>query len=202
MVELPNVRFLMARPALMDSVSVSRTTNRAISFVETADPFWQITMPTAPLSAREVALLEAFREEVRTGRKTVRYTPRHVCLPQAYWGNPASPVLANEGNLVSVVNGFTVNLNSVTNGLTLTRGDLFSLTYDGYRSMHRVQATAVAAASAISLSVEPFVPPYIRAGAVAKFKDPELNMRVLPGSFTLPDEFFPSASFTLVEVPK
>ena len=130
------------------------------------------------------------------------YTPKHISLPRAYWGNAGAAALANEGALATVTNGFTVAINSVENGLTLMPGDLFSLKTGEYRSLHRVTVGAVAAGNAITVTVEPAVPPYITAGAVAKWKDPELNCRVLPESFDIPDEFFPAASFTLVEVPK
>lgn len=202
MVALPDVPFLLSRPSLVDSVSVSRVASRVISFVETADPVWQIPMRTGGLDAYQVSLVEAFRETVRTGRVTVLYTPRHVCLPQAYWGDPGHAHLSNNGNLVSVTGGFVVALNSVENGLDLRPGDLFSLEKDGYRSLHRVVVGAVASGNAISVTVEPAVPPYITSGAVARFKDPELNCRVLPGSFSVPDDFNPVASFLLVEVPK
>jgi hypothetical protein len=201
-IALPNVGYQLTYPKLIDSVSISRTGNRAISFVETADPFWQVAMATEALSAADLALVEAFGDETRTGRKTVLYTPKHSCLPQAYWGNPGAAALANTGNLVSVTNGFTIAINSVDNGLTLMRGDLISLTTGDYHSLHRVQVGAVAALNAMSLTVEPFVPGYIAAGAIVRFKNPVLNTRVLPGSFSIPDEFHPAATFTLVEVPK
>lgn len=201
-IDLPAIRFKLSRPALVDSVSVSRVGNRAISFVEYADPFWQIPMQTVPLSAAELMLLQAFGAQVRTGKVTVVFRPVDICLPQAYWGNAGASAIADDGNLVSVTNGFTVALNGVTNGLKLMPGDLFSLKSGDYRSLHRVVVGAVAASNAIGLAVEPYVPPYITAGAVAKFLRPELNCRVLPGSFTVPDDHRPVATFTLVEVPK
>lgn len=199
---LPAVRFQISRPSLVDSVSVSRAGNRAISFVEYADPYWQIVLKTKPLAAAELALVEAFRAQVRTGMVTVLFTPVDVCLPQAYWGNPDAAAIADDGNLVSVTNCSTVAMDGVTDGLLLQPGDRFSLASGAYRSLHRVIAGATAAAGAITVTVEPPVPPYIAAGAVAKFRDPELNMRVLPGSFDIPDDFHPVATFTLVEVPQ
>lgn len=201
-VALPAVQFQMARPQIIDTVSVSRAGDRAISFVEGADPFWQITMRTKPLRAAELALVEAFRDETRQGRKTVLYKPKHVCVPQAYWGNGNAPALANTGAVTAITNGFTVAFNSVDNGLKLMRGDLISLTTGEYRALCRIRTGAVAAGNAMTVTVDPAVPSYISTGATVRFKDPELNMRVLPGSFSIPDEFRPVASFTLVEVPK
>ncbi len=42
----------------------------------------------------------------------------------------------------------------------------------------------------------------IAPGAVAKFLRPELNTRVMPGSFSVSEDHFPVATFTLVEVPQ
>ncbi|MBN9243935.1 MAG: hypothetical protein J0I98_14180 [Mesorhizobium sp.] len=187
---------------LVDSVSISRAGNRAVGFVEYADPFWQISMQTAPLSASELMLAQAFAAQARTGRVTVVWRPVDICLPQAYWGNPGAAAIADDGNLVSVTNGFTVALNGVANGLKLMPGDRFSLAKDGYRSFHQVVVGGVAAAGAIALTVDPPVPGYLTAGAVAKFLRPELNTRVVPGSFTVPDDHWPVATFTLVEVPR
>lgn len=199
-VDLPAIRFAPTRPDIVDSVSVSRAGNRAISFVEYADPVWQIPMKTIALNAQELQLLLAFRERVRSGGITVVYRPTDNCLPQAYWGNPGA-IQLNDGTLQSVTGGFNVVLNNLINGLTLKPGDLFSLKSGNYRSMHRVMVGGVAAANALALNVEPFVPPYITAGAVAKFLRPELNTRVVPGSFAIPDDHWPVSTFTLVEVP-
>lgn len=201
-IPLPAVGWQLTYPVLVDSVSVSRAGNRAISFVETADPFWQIPMVTEALSAQQLALVEAFRDETRLGRLSVLYTPKHVCVPQAYWGNPNAAALANLGFVASITNGFTVAIGGVDNGLTLMRGDLISLATGNYRALCRIRAGAVAAANAMTIAVDPPVPGYISVGAAVRFKDPELNCRVLPGSFSIPDEFNPVASFTLVEVPQ
>jgi hypothetical protein len=201
-VALPDVRFQVGRPRLIDSVSVSRTGQRAISFVETADPFWEIPMRTIPLDAFDLARVEAFREVTRQGRNTVLYTPKHVCLPQAYWGNPDAPALANPGSVI-VASGNSLSFNTVDNGLTLMPGDLIGLESVGdYRAMGRIITGGVAAGGAMSVTVEPPIPPYIAVGAMVRFKDVTLNTRVLPGSFSIPDEFRPVASFTLIEVPR
>ncbi len=52
------------------------------------------------------------------------------------------------------------------------------------------------------MTVEPAVPAYITAGAVVLFKNPVANMRLLPGSFSIPDDAKPVVTFTLVEIPK
>lgn len=192
----------MAYPQLAKSVSMSRAGNRVLAFVEYADPVWQVTMRTKALRPSERLAVEAFRDATRGGLQTVRYRPTHMCVPRAYWGDAANPVLNDDGNLVSITDGRVLSVGSVSNGLTLGAGDLVSLASGDYRSLHRIQSGGVAASGAITMAVEPPVPGYVTAGAVVKFKAPELNMRVLPGSFAIPDELFPVASFTLVEVPK
>jgi hypothetical protein len=199
---LPAIRYQPSRPQLVDSVSASRVGERAIAFVEFADPFWRLQMSTAPLRAADLALVEAFRDETRTAMRTVRHSPEYMLLPQAYWGDPDAAALADTGVLTGFTGRFTFTFNSVTNGLTLMRGDAIGLETGDYRSLHRIQAGGVASGNALTVTVEPFVPGYIETGALVRFKAPELNWRVLPGSFAIPDTSMPVASFTLVEVPK
>lgn len=200
-ISLPAVGYQPAYPQLVESVSVSRAGNRAIAFVDYADMYWSITMRTVPLGAGARLLVEAFRDACRGGLQTVLYTPKHMCLPRAYWGNPGSPHLA-DGSLVSIA-GNQLTLGA-TNGLTLGPGDLISATTDEYNSLFRVQAGGVAASGSLIVTVEPTVPSYITAGGgtVVRFKNPVANMRVMPGSFSIADDFFPVASWQMVEVPK
>lgn len=201
-IDLPAVRFLAAYPALVRSVSTSRTGNRAISFVEYADPFWQIDMATTPLSASERLLVETFRDQAEGGRVTVTYTPKHQCIPKAYWGDADNAALTNTGVITGFTNRRTFTFNSVDNGLTLLPGDLIGLEQDGYRTLARIATGGVASGNALTVTVEPLVPGYIGIGATVVFRQPKLNTRVLPGSFSMANDNRPSASFTLVEVPK
>ncbi|PBB94976.1 hypothetical protein [Mesorhizobium sp. WSM3862] len=200
-IDLPSVPFQAAYPQLVESVSVSRSGTRAMSFVEYADAYWQIAMRTVPLRPEQRLLVEAFKDQSRGGLQTVLYTPKHMCVPQAYWGDASNTALSNNGNLVSIT-GNSLVINSVDNGLTLGPGDLISATSGEYNALFRVQGGGVAASNSITITVEPTVPVYIAATAVIRFKNPIANMRVLPGSFSIDDEIFPSASFTLVEIPK
>lgn len=202
-VPLPAVRFQIARPRLVDSVSVARTGTRAISAFEFADSFWQVSVRTAALSAADIVAVRAWATDaVRKAQQSVIYVPNDFCLPRAYWGNADAPAVNDTGTLTSVTNGFAVVIGSVTNGLSLQPGDRLSLKTGDYRSLHEVAVGAVATGGSISLTLSNPVPSYIAPGAVARFRQPELNMRVLPGSFDMPDEFRPVASFTLIEVPK
>jgi hypothetical protein len=198
-INLPAVPFQISYPQLVDSVSVSRTGTRAMSFVEYADSYWTVQMKTVPLRASQRLLVEAFKDAARGGLTTVVYTPKHMCIPRAYWGDADNAAVVNNGNLVSVT-GNSLVINSVENGLTLGPGDLFSATSGDYNSLFRVQAGGVAVANQITITVEPTVPSYITAGAVVRFKNPLANMRVT--DFSIPDDFNPVATFTLQEIPK
>lgn len=196
---LPDVGFQPAYPKVVESVSASRAGNRLVAMVEYADPFWQIDMRTVPLTAEERLLVEAFRDDCRGGLNTVIYTPRHQCLPRSHWGNPDAPELA-DGSLTSKSGSDAVL--AATDGLTLSRGDLISLTTGDYHWMARIVTGGTVAGGSIAVTLNMAVPSYVAPGAVARFKDPRMNARMLPGSFALTDEFDPVASFTLVEVPK
>lgn len=200
---MPNIRWGFFYPELIDSVSVSRTGNRAISFVEYADPFWQVQPQTQRLSATERNLLEAFIGRCKRGMVTIHYTPKHQCILRAYWGDPNNAALTNTGVVTAIANGNQISFNSVATALQIKQGDLIGLTVGDYNLIVRALADQTAVAGVITaLPVEPPIPTYITVGAVVKFKDPVMNMRLLPNSYEAPDENKPVARFTLVEVPK
>lgn len=201
MVAFPDVDYAKGLPKLVRSTSVSRSGKRAIVFVEFADPYWQIDVETAPLERNLIPGVQAFLEETGSGLQSVLFAPSYFDVPQAYLADPANAALADNGNLVSGSGGTTLAINGVTSGLDIRRGDMISLISGAYRSLHRIMAGAVASGGAFTLVVEPFVPTYIAAGAVVKFKDLELNTRVVPGSENMTEDFKPVATFTLVETP-
>ncbi|MER2634116.1 MAG: hypothetical protein ABTQ30_09670 [Rhizobiaceae bacterium] len=202
MVALPAVRFLPSYPQIVRSVSTSRDGARAMAFVEWADPYWTVQMQTKPLSASERLLVEAFADAARDGLVTVAYTPKHMCVPRAYWGDAGNAALANTGAISAITNARSVTVNSIDNGLTLGPGDLVGFEKDGSRALARIQTGGVAAGNALGITFEPPLASYITTGAVVTFKNLVLNTRLLPGSFNMSDGNRPSASFTLVEVPK
>lgn len=201
-VALPAVGYEGGLPALVRSVSQSRVGNRSIAMVEYADPFWRMDMVTEPLDFTQQAAVRAFLDEAGAGMKTVDYAPVFLPLPEAYRTDRSNAALADDGNLVSITGGSSLSIDGVTDGLVLQRGDMLSLAYDGFKSLHRILTGGTAAAGAIAITVEPFVPGYIAAGAVVKFKNLSLNTRLLPGSAKIGDQFRDRASFTLIEVPK
>lgn len=201
MVALPNIRFVATKPFLEEYISVNRSADRIMQTVEYADPCWKIPMITKPLTNAERLTLEAFRQEAGNGMKTVLFTPKHICIPRAYWGDADNAILDNLGTLTSITGGDTLNIGSVTTGLVLSPGDLISLTTGAYNYIVQLITGATAVAGAISVRAGPVVPSFITNGAVVTFKHPVMNTRVIPGSFDIPDGPFPTASFTLQEVP-
>ncbi len=195
------LRYGPTYPKIVRSTSMSRYGKRAISFVETSDPYWQVTMRVLALSNADRQRLEAFISRCRDGMVTVLYTPKHVCLPQAYWGNPTAPAILDNG-VLAAISGNQLTINSVTTGLKLTDGDLIGLTQGDYNLIVRVVQGATAASGSITIKVEPFVPSYITTGATVVFKNPVMNMRLVPDSYECPDDFRPTATFQLIEVPR
>lgn len=192
-----------AYPQLVDNVSVSRQGDRGISFVESDDPYWVITMRTMPLSNADRHILEAFVSDTKRGMNTVLFVPPIDCIPRAYWGDSNNVALNNPGSLVSITSGNILNFNSVDTGLQLMKGDLIGLTTGDYKLIVRCLQDATAVANAItSLKVDPPIPSYITVGAVVTFKNPVMNTRLLPNSFSMPDENWPVATFQLQEVPR
>lgn len=202
MVAFPDVPYAKGLPKLVRTTSVSRAGKRFMAAIETVDPLWQIIVESAPLARDLIPGMRAFIDECNSAIKTIIWAPTYLDVPQAYLADPGNAALANDGNLVSGTGGLTIVANSVTTGLDIRRGDLISLVKDDYRSMHTVMTGAVAASSSITLVVEPYVPSYITAGAVVKFKNLELNVRMEPNSGEMTDDYLPVATFNLQEVPK
>lgn len=199
---ISTVRFLPSYPQLQRSVSMSRYGNRAISFVEYADPYRIIDMETVPMKASEAVALQAFIGSARGGMETIVYRPTHICIPQAYWGNADDPHITGTASFGTVSNGATVTINAVVVGLVLMPGDLISFTSGTYRQMAQVTVGATAASTQITVTVDQPIASYIAAGATVRFKNPELNTRLVPGTFQMSRGPFPTASFQLMEVPK
>ncbi len=97
--------------------------------------------------------------------------PKHVCIPQAYWGDASNPAIGGTATL-GAINGNTLTLNGVAVGLKLTNGDLVGFTIGDYNFIARIVADATAASTSVQVKVEPFLPSYITVGATVRFKDP------------------------------
>lgn len=199
---ISSVRFKASYPQLKRFVSSSKYGGRAISFVEYADPVRIIDMETLPLRVREVVQLQAFIAAARDGMETVIYRPTAVCVPQAYWGDANHPHIVGTAVRGTVTNGRTVQLTGVMPGLKLLAGDLISFTHNNYRQMSQIVTGATAVSTQMSVTVDQPIASYIAAGATVRFKRPELNTRLMPGSFQLPNGSRPVATFQLVEVPR
>lgn len=195
------LRYAATFPKLVRSTSMSKYGKRAISFIESGDPFWQWQARIIAMSNAQRQKLEAFIDRCRNGLVTVYYTPKHVCLPQAYWGNPSHPAIAGTGTL-GAISGNIVTVTGVISGLKLTAGDLLGFSAGDYNFIARVVQDATAVSTSVAIQIEPFLPSYITVGAVVRFKSPIMNMRLVPDSYECGDGNLPEASFQLIEVPK
>lgn len=201
-IDFPDIPCVKGLPKLIRSVSSSRSGKRVMVNLEYADPFWQADIETAPMYPEDRASMAAFIKQANNGMTTVLFAPDWLGVPQAYWEDRNNPAVTTNGNLMSITNGTQLVVNGVVNGLKLMADDWLGLEKDGYRSLHSVVVGATAASGSISVTVEPFVPSYITAGAVVKFKGMGMNARMVPGSDSVTDDYLAVASFTLVEVPK
>lgn len=199
---ISTVKFQPSYPQLKRFVSSSRYGGRAISFVEYADPIRTIDLDTIPLFPADILRLQAFIAAARDGMETVVYRPTAVCVPQAYWGDADNPQITGTAVRGTVTNGRTVQLTGVMPGLKLLAGDLISFTHNNYRQMSQIVIGATAVSTQMTVTVDQPIAAYIAAGAMVRFKNPELNTRIVPGTFQIGKGFYPSASFQLVEVPR
>lgn len=199
---LPESLNYQASPLKLNrSVSTSRYGERAVSFIENGDPYWSWTASIISLSAADRKRLEAFSDRCRGGMVTVHYTPQDACIPQAYWGDANNSAITGTATLAAI-NGNTLTLSGVAIGLKLTDGDLLGLSIGDYNFIARVASDATAVSTSLQVKIEPFLPSYITVGSTVRFKNPVMNMRMMPNSLEIGNGFFPDASFQLVEVPK
>ncbi len=199
---ISSVRFLPSYPQLVVPVSQSRYGGRVISTVDYADPYRTVDMETVPMRASEAVQLQAFIAAARGGMQTIVYRPKHICIPRAYWGDADNPHITGTAARGTVTNGYTVQLTGVVPGLVLMAGDLFSMQTVDYRQMVQVVTGATAASTQMTVTVDQRISSYIAAGAIVRFKQPEMNTRLVKDSFQMSKGPFPTASFQLIEVPK
>lgn len=199
---ISTVRFLPSYPQLIFPVSQTRYGGRAISTVDYADPYRVIDMQTVPMTAREAVQLQAFIAAARGGMETIVYRPTHICVPRAYWGDPNNAKITGTGARGAVSNGYTVQITGVSTGLQLQPGDLISFKSGDYRQMAQVVIGAIASDTTITVTVDQPIASYIASGATVRFKQPELNTRLVAGSFEMTVGPRPTAKFQLIEVPK
>ncbi|PRD42136.1 hypothetical protein C5748_18485 [Phyllobacterium phragmitis] len=202
MVSMPNVLYQRGRPILNDQVSVSRYGKKAIAFVEYGDSFWTVDVETQPLYDFQLAQVMAFISQVKKGNETVVFNPIDKTVPQAYWDDPTNPIPNDNGTLGPVTNGKTAVIQNISPGLILMPDDKISFASGAYRQFVRVITGATAVSTQMTVTVDPPIMSYITSGATVKFKNPEMNTRMVPGSFQLGDEPLPTVSFQLIEVPQ
>ena len=201
---ISDIGFIATYPLLNEPTSQSRYGGKLISTVEYVDPYRTVDMKTVPLRADQAVRLQSFIAAARGGMETLVYRPTHICIPRAYWGDPNNPHITGTASRGTVTNGYTVQLTGVFPGLQLMEGDMFSLKSGDYRQFLQVVygGGATAASTTITVKVDQPISSYIAAGATARFKQPEMNTRLVKNSFQMTDGPFPTATFQLIEVPK
>lgn len=88
---LSSVRFVPSYPQLNVPVSQTKFGGRVLSTVEYADRYRTVDMETLPMKASEAVKLQSFIAAAQGGMETIVYRPKHICIPQAYWGQPSGP---------------------------------------------------------------------------------------------------------------
>jgi len=201
---ISNVRFVPSYPMLNNPTSQTKFGGRVISTVEFVDPYRTVDMETLPMKASEAVQLQAFIASAKGGMETIVYRPKHICIPRAYWGDPNNSHITGTASRGTVTDGYTVQLTGVVPGLQLLDGDMFSLKSGDYRQFLQIAygGGATAVSTTITVKVDQPIASYIASGATARFKQPEMNARLVKDSFQMSKGPRPTASFQLIEVPK
>ncbi len=195
---LPAIAWVKCDFVLDDPVRASRSGSRLTNYTQTEDPTWVADIATRPLYLDEYSEIEAWWLSLREGLRTVLFRHPTQGYPKAHRGNPAPA--DDPGNLVSVTDGNVLSVNSVDAGLVMSIGDRIGLERSGRYYIGRITEVSGSGATR-SLTVEP--PPFdtvAQAGAVVRFANPALVMRLVPGSYQAPGEgLFRTISFQLRE---
>ncbi|MFK4820974.1 hypothetical protein ACI0FS_12360 [Ochrobactrum quorumnocens] len=177
---------------------------RVISTVEFVDPYRAVDMEALTMKASEAVQLQAFIAAAKGGMETIVYRPKHICIPRAYWGDPNNTHITGTASRGTVTGGCTVQLTGVVPRLRLMDGDMFSLKSGDYLQFLQVayDGGATAVSTTITVKVDQPIASYIAAGTTARFKQPEMNARLVKDSFQMTKGPRPTATFQLIEVPR
>jgi hypothetical protein len=181
-----------------DPIKTSASGARLMNYTQTEDPVWVADIETKPMDKDEFPSFDAWALSLRGGLRSVLFRHPTEGYPKAHRVNhdPAD----DAGNLVSVTDGNILSVNSVDAGLVLSAGDRIGLERSGRYYIGRITEVSGSGATR-SITVEP--PPFdtvAQGGAVVRFANPALVMRLVPGSYQAPGEgLFRTVSFQLRE---
>ncbi len=192
----PHIRFGFARFQLVRDVRSVASGKGRMNYSEVSDPVWTITFNSVALDERKLAELTAWWETLRGGIRSTLVTQNVTCRPFAHISDPTPA--QDTGILDSITDGNVLAVSGVSAALSLTVGDLVGLENGNYRGLQRVTEVSGSGTNR-TLTVEPPPRSYITPGAVVRFIQPELVMRPVPGSWSVPDEGKPRVSFSFVE---
>ncbi len=181
-----------------DPVVASRSGARLVNYTQVEDEAWVADIETKPLDDDEFAMVDAWILSLRGGLRSVLFRHPTQGYPKAHRDNHAPA--DDPGNLVSVTDGNILSVNSVDAGLNLSVGDRIGLEKSSKYYVGRITEVS-GSGTTRTITVEP--PPFdtvAQAGAVVRFANPALVMRLVPGSYQAPGEgLFRPISFQLRE---
>jgi hypothetical protein len=183
---LPDIDWVKCDFILDDPVKASRSGARLINYTQTEDEVWVADMQSRPLYYDEYASIEAWVLSLRGGLRSVLFRHPTQGYPKAHRDNHAPA--DDPGNLVSVTDGNILSVNSVDAELNLSVGDRIGLEKSSKYYVGRITEVS-GSGTTRTITVEP--PPFdtvAQAGAVVRFANPALVMRLVPGSYQAPGE--------------
>lgn len=185
-------------------ISQTKFGGRVISTVEFVDPYRAVDMEALTMKASEAVQLQAFIAAAKGRMETIVYRPKHICIPRAYWGDPNNTHITSTASRGTVTGGYTVQLTGVVPRLRLMDGDMFSLKSGDYLQFLQVayDGGATAVSTTITVKVDQPIASSIAAGTTARFKQPEMNARLMKDSFQMTKGPRPTTTFQLIEVPR
>lgn len=147
---------------------------------------WRGQWSTEALSRENFAIWTAWLHSLRGGLRTFKGRPALWKWPQAYPRGFAGLLVSGSpfdatGNLASIGGGRDViGVNQIPNGFTLKPGDYLSIPVGSRQHIHRITEGGVAAANAVTLSIEPPLRPNAVTSSEVLFEAPYCEM-VLTG---------------------
>lgn len=145
--------------------NVARTRGGAVQTAERGRSLWSIDAKTTILAPAQFEEMQAWFDSLRGGLNTFIFYDPGRARPRAYPGVGWAGVTRHSGLpftgscTLQSASGYTVQLSDLPTSYVLSAGDMLCWLWGSTRTLHRAVETVTAVNGALTVQVEPDVPP-------------------------------------------
>lgn len=204
-VPFPAIPGAVIRPArfrMSDTVSMLVTNAGAVNHARVATPLWTLSVTVDFQTVEAEEDFDRFVQSVRDALGSI-VTGQHsvFCRPKNHSAGTPDAAAADTTGLVASTSGLTVDITGVDAALSLSEFDLVGFEKDGAYGLGIVQEVSPPGLTARTLTLRPAPSgAAFAAGAVVRFADPKLKMRIAAASYRPATGYHGSAGIELVEI--